>query len=97
MGHYEQGCSSMSIRLLLAANEELESVYLTEEKACIALALSRNYRLLAQTKATLPQRYSWVNKTKYWWQEYLKHCTGQKVDLWLLSPELTTVFEPVKW
>lgn len=87
----------MSIRLLLAANEELESMYSTEAKACIALTICRNYRLLAQTKAALPERYTWVSKTKYWWQEYLKHGTGQKVDLWLFPPDLTAVFEPVKW
>ncbi len=96
MGFDDQACSSMTIRLLLAANEELESVYRLKSEACVALALSRNYSLLAQTKTILPDRFSWKNKTKYWWQEYLKHCTGKNVDLLFLHAESGAMLELVK-
>jgi hypothetical protein len=81
-------------RLLLAANEELEMVYAQKRDPCIALLISRNYRLLTQQPDAPELRIAWMQDAKYWWQEYLKKSTGKYVDFSFLIQD-DSVFEPV--
>ncbi len=59
-------------RLLIAANQQLESVFLRTPDPCIALLISRNYHLLMQEQDHLTARLNWMQDAKYWWQKYLK-------------------------
>tara|TARA_R110002111_G_scaffold109121_7_gene167934 strand:+ start:354 stop:656 length:303 start_codon:yes stop_codon:yes gene_type:complete len=65
-------------RLLLAANQQLESVFQRDSDPCVALLISRNYHLLIQQYPSLSARLSWVQKAKYWWQQYLNLSTGKR-------------------
>jgi len=85
--------SSMSVRLLTAAIEELEALYLLESQSCIALALSRHYRMLAQTGYAFDDHCDWIKQAKYWWQVYLKQCTGKHIDVLLYRPDSGAMFE----
>ena len=64
--------------LLVAANHQLESVFLKRPEPCVALLISRNYNLLLQEQAQLTIRLNFMQKAKYWWQEYLKMSTGRR-------------------
>ena len=90
-----QASASMSVRLLMVANEELEALYLMKPQPCLALALCRNYNLLSQNEHQSSQRLSWIQKTKYWWQVYLKQCTGKPIDSLLYRAESGLLFEPI--
>jgi hypothetical protein len=74
-------------RLLLAANEELETVYNQTDDPCVALLISRNYNLLTQQPEDIDLRIAWMQKAKYWWQQYLKQTTGKYVDFGFLVQE----------
>tara|TARA_B110000037_G_scaffold11942_1_gene12823 strand:- start:261 stop:572 length:312 start_codon:yes stop_codon:yes gene_type:complete len=63
--------------LLVAANNQLESVFLKKPEPCVALLISRNYNLLLQEQDQLTIRLNFMQKAKYWWQEYLKMSTGK--------------------
>ena len=65
-------------RLLIAANQQLESVFLQNPDPCIALLISRNYHLLMQEQTDLTARLNWMQNAKYWWQQYLKLSTGKR-------------------
>ena len=67
-----------SYELLIAANHQLESVFLKRPEPCVALLISRNYNLLLQEQAQLTIRLNFMQKAKYWWQKYLKMSTGKK-------------------
>ena len=67
-----------SYELLVAANHQLESVFLKKPEPCVALLISRNYNLLLQEQAQLTIRLNFMQKAKYWWQKYLKMSTGKK-------------------
>ena len=67
-----------SYELLVAANHQLESVFLKKPEPCVALLISRNYNLLLQEQAQLTIRLNFMQKAKYWWQEYLKMSTGRR-------------------
>jgi len=71
---------SVERKLLLAANEQLESVYLHHSDPCVALLISRNYNLLMQEQSDLMTRLNWMQKAKYWWQQYLKLSIGRRVS-----------------
>ena len=67
-----------SYELILAANHQLESVFLKKPEPCVALLISRNYNLLLQEQAQLTMQLNFMQKAKYWWQEYLKMSTGRR-------------------
>ena len=67
-----------SYELLIAANHQLESVFLKNPEPCVALLISRNYNLLLQEQAQLTIRFNFMQKAKYWWQEYLKMSTTKR-------------------
>lgn len=67
-----------SYELLVAANHQLESVFLKKPEPCVALLISRNYNLLLQEQSQLTIRLNFMQKAKYWWQEYLKMSTGRR-------------------
>ena len=67
-----------SYELLIAANHQLESVFLKKPEPCVALLISRNYSLLLQEQAQLTIRFNFMQKAKYWWQEYLKMSTAKR-------------------
>jgi hypothetical protein len=67
-------------RLLIAANQQLESVFLRKPDPCIALLISRNYHLLMQEQTHLTARLNWMQDAKYWWQKYLKLSTGRRYN-----------------
>lgn len=67
-------------RLLIAANQQLESVFLRNPDPCIALLISRNYHLLMQEQAHLTARLNWMQDAKYWWQKYLKLSTRRRYN-----------------
>ena len=67
-------------RLLIAANQQLESVFLRSPDPCIALLISRNYHLLMQEQTHLTARLNWMQNAKYWWQQYLKLTTGKRAS-----------------
>ena len=67
-----------SYELLIAANHQLESVFLKKPEPCVALLISRNYNLLLQEQAQLTIRFNFMQKAKYWWQEYLKMSTAKR-------------------
>ena len=69
---------SLEHRLLLAANQQLESVFQRNADACVALLISRNYRLLIQQHMSMTSRLNWMQKAKYWWQQYLSLTTGKR-------------------
>jgi hypothetical protein len=79
-------------RLLMAAIEELEAVYIEAGDPCVALLISRNYHLLAQRLDNIDVRLVWMQQARYWWQQYLKHTTGKYVDFGFLVQE-TFVFK----
>lgn len=64
--------------LLIAANQQLESVFLRNPDPCVALLISRNYHLLMQEQTHLTARLNWMKSAKYWWQKYLKLSTGRR-------------------
>ena len=67
-----------SYELLIAANHQLESVFLKKPEPCVALLISRNYNLLLQEQAQLTIRFNFMQKAKYWWQEYLMMSTAKR-------------------
>jgi len=67
-----------SYELLIAANHQLESVFLKKPEPCVALLISRNYNLLLQEQVQLTIRFNFMQKAKYWWQEYLKMSTAKR-------------------
>jgi len=67
-----------SYELLIAANHQLESVFLKKPEPCVALLISRNYNLLLQEQVQLTIRFNFMQKAKYWWQEYLKMSTTKR-------------------
>ena len=67
-----------SYELLIAANHQLESVFLKKPEPCVALLISRNYNLLLQEQVQLTIRFNFMQKAKYWWQEYLMMSTAKR-------------------
>jgi len=82
-------------RLLLAANQQLESVYQREADPCVALLLSRNYHLLIQQQSSLVARLNWMQKAKYWWQQYLNLSTGKRYSFELDIYHETGLFKQI--
>jgi hypothetical protein len=64
--------------LVLAANQQLEAVFQRKADACVALLISRNYRLLVQHQSPMTEHLNWMQKAKYWWQQYLNLTTGKR-------------------
>ena len=67
-----------SYELLIAANHQLESVFLKKPEPCVALLISRSYNLLLQEQVQLTIRFNFMQKAKYWWQEYLMMSTAKR-------------------
>lgn len=86
---------SKEATLLLAANETLENVYFDRADPCVALLVSRNYRLLVDCPAPQTFKLAWIQQSKYWWQQYLKGTTGKVRYSALLEQSIPTVFKPV--
>ena len=76
-----QKTKTKSYELLVAANHQLESVFQRQPEPCVALLISRNYNLLIQEQAQLTVRVNFMQKAKYWWQEYLKMSTGKRANM----------------
>lgn len=55
---------------LLAANQQLERQYQQKPSACLALQISRNYRLLLTQYDQPPIKQRWQSLSKRWWQTY---------------------------
>jgi hypothetical protein len=66
--------------LLIAANQQLETVFSRSPEPCVALLISRNYHLLMQEQTNLTARLNWMQNAKYWWQKYLKLSTGKQYN-----------------
>ncbi|WP_438970270.1 hypothetical protein [Methylophaga sp.] len=63
---------------LLAANQQLENQYLHYPSACLALQISRNYRLLLTQNDQPTTKQNWQSLSKQWWQMYCDHRSGDK-------------------
>lgn len=81
--------------LLISANAELEKLYFKKSDPCLALLVSRNYRLLLDCNVTSDRKLAWVQKAKYWWQLYLKACTGKFRYSELLLQHEQVLFRPI--
>lgn len=55
---------------LLAANQALEKHYQQQPRACIALSISRNYRLLLTQSDQPDIKKSWLSLSMRWWRAY---------------------------
>ncbi len=66
--------------LLLRENGQLEHIYLRKADPSVALLLTRNYNLLTQQQSLIEQRQNFLQKTKFWWQRYLKLSTGKTLS-----------------
>lgn len=58
---------------LLAANHELIAHYQQSPSACLALQISRNYRLLLTQDDRLSLKDIWRSYSKNWFGVYCKH------------------------
>ena len=67
--------------LLQAAIQQLQVHYRHTPSACIALHISRNYRLLL-THHEQPQiKDLWRVRSRYWWQLYCEQSKIRSVDV----------------
>jgi len=57
---------------LLAANQQLEQQYQQHPSPCLALQISRNYRLLLTQYDQPPIKQRWQLLSKSWWQCYCR-------------------------
>ncbi|GAB4299386.1 MAG: hypothetical protein Kow0083_11640 [Methylophaga sp.] len=57
---------------LLAANRQLEKIYRGRPSACIALQISRNYRLLLTHYEQPDIKRLWQLLSKRWWSLYCR-------------------------
>lgn len=57
---------------LLAANRQLEQRYQQKPSACLALLISRNYRLLITQSERPDLKLLWQQLSKRWWQHYCR-------------------------
>jgi len=57
---------------LLAANHQLEKSYQQKPSACLALLISRNYRLLLTQSERSDSKRRWQQLSKRWWQNYCR-------------------------
>lgn len=55
---------------LLAANRQLEKSYQSNPSACVALQISRNYRLLLTHSDQPDIKQLWQQLSKRWWSRY---------------------------
>lgn len=55
---------------LLAANQQLEYQYQQQPSPCLALQISRNYRLLLTQYDQPVIKQRWQVLSKHWWQRY---------------------------
>ena len=74
--HTGNASLSWEQRVFLAGNEALECQYIESHRACIALQISRNYRLLAREMFTFIDRAAWLDKAEDWLNCYqqLQNC-----------------------
>lgn len=62
--------------LLQAAIVQLEAQYQRTTSACLALQISRNYRLLLTHQEAPNIKQAWRQRSRYWWQLY---CHQQQI------------------
>jgi hypothetical protein len=58
---------------LLSANRQLEKVYQRKPTPCVALQISRNYRLLLVHYEQPDIKQMWQMLSKRWWEIYCRH------------------------
>ena len=58
---------------LLVAIKELVAYYQLSPSACLALQISRNYRLLITQDDGLSIKTLWQSYAKSWWDVYCRH------------------------
>lgn len=56
--------------LLVSANNQLEQLYGQQHDPCLALHISRNYRLLQEQNSNSKHQKLWQEKAKLWWKLY---------------------------
>lgn len=57
---------------LLAANRQLVKCYQRQPSACVALLISRNYRLLLTQSERPDIKQLWQQLSKSWWERYCR-------------------------
>ncbi len=57
---------------LLAANQQLVKRYQHQPSACLALLISRNYRLLLTQSERSDIKQLWQNLSQRWWELYCR-------------------------
>lgn len=55
---------------LLSANQQLEHQFQQQPSPCLALQISRNYRLLLTQYDQPAVKQRWQSLSKQWWQTY---------------------------
>ncbi|MEC9313243.1 MAG: hypothetical protein VYB22_00035 [Pseudomonadota bacterium] len=58
---------------LVAANRQLEKSYQSNPSACVALQISRNYRLLLTHYDQPDIKELWQHLSQRWWAMYCRH------------------------
>lgn len=75
--------------LLLSANNQLEQLYSQLHEPCLALHISRNYRLLQEQNVNSGNQKSWQEKETLWWKLYR---LGRSNNMSILSVSEKIVF-----
>lgn len=70
---YYQTQSDWRRESLIAANKQLEKIYRLQPSACVALLISRNYRLLVTQYEQPDIKHIWQQLSKRWWGLYCRH------------------------
>ena len=67
--------------VLLSAIKQLESLHKQKQDPCLALLISRNYRLLHNQLQTLDEREKCLDKAKVWQGQYKPSRTSFWLEL----------------
>jgi hypothetical protein len=68
------------MELLLAANRQLESQYRQHPSGCLALQISRNYRLLLTHQEQPQIKQHWQSLSRMWWRLYCEERDLNQAD-----------------
>jgi hypothetical protein len=71
--------------VLVSATKQLEALYKQQQDPCLALLISRNYRLLHNQVQTLDERNKCLDKAQQWRGQYKPTRTSNIVGLLGLS------------
>jgi hypothetical protein len=71
--------------VLVSATKQLEALYKQKQDPCLALLISRNYRLLHNQVQTLDERKQCLDKAQQWRGQYKPTRTSKIVGLLGLS------------